>query len=136
MREIIFRGKSMDSGEWVFGCFCPPCNICFETIGDDPDIGQKNIPVWNDHAVEPESMGQYIGLTDKNGTKIFEGDIIKHHLCAFGQESAEIGKVHWDAERCAFLRTPGCKLLTSTCQCTYEVIGNVYDNPELCEEVK
>ena len=130
MREIVFRGKSKDTGEWVEGFLNPPCNICFETA---ETLNGEDVEVWNDHAVDPETVGQYIGLTDRNGVRIFEGDVVKLHQRIFGRDQSEVGVVHWDPERSAFLRTPGKRLMTSVCQCVYEVIGNVHDHPQLCE---
>ena len=78
MREILFRGKRVDNGEWTYGYYCPkpyshfPCEATIfpsETIDRD----------WHGERVGPSTVGQFTGLTDCNGVKIFEGDILACH---------------------------------------------------------
>lgn len=75
MREIIFRGKRKDNGEWIFGYYFQKQNPFSEDgfpithyISDCPPFGAE---------VDPETVGQFTGITDKNGKRIFEGDIIR-----------------------------------------------------------
>lgn len=136
MREILFRAKRKDNGEWVYGDLLTPTdfmNVC--EISENTGMGDR-------YEVIPETVGQYTGLEDKNGKKIFEGDIIKTHrsdtyVIKYGEyiplnyclsryyDKNTIGFYAYDGERCFQLST------NSRC---YEVIGNIHDNPELLGE--
>lgn len=130
MREILFRGK--EKGQWVYGYYWK-----FEQNGTEAHVirdGADNLLKFN-HICEPESIGQYTGLTDKNGKKIFEGDIIKHYgKSLLGDPISDIGVVTWDCDECFLFRTSlsGKDQLMSR-KDTVEVLGNIHDNPELVE---
>lgn len=121
MREIIFRGKRIDNGEWVYGCyvFQNGKHIIFD----------KNT-TWH-YYIDESTVGQYTGLTDRNGKKIFEGDIVKHYHDRKFPESYSKGAIFWNEEYLRWKRTSenfDCCLAND---CVYEVIGNIHDNPEL-----
>ena len=126
MREILFRGKRIDNSEWVYGYYTPACFgrfPCKSAIVPEPN------GVWEPIAVKLETVGQYTGLTDKNGKKIFEGDII------FDPELKENHIVMFDE---GGFCTEEMFLQSYLCfgEMEIEVICNIHDNPELLEVAK
>ena len=145
MREILFRGKHATIGNWEYGYYVFVPNWhgkekhYIQTLDDDRDLGLI-------HSVSPETVGQFTGLTDKNGVKVFEGDILK-----IAKKSDSLGTyyyppveypvnvfVRWDL--CAWLWEVRGKegpyyIGFPEAWCHYEckVIGNIYENPELLE---
>ena len=154
MRNIEFRGKEIDTGKWVYGGLfkepAPP--QCFEkTLEDKYWIVYPNpryMPDWNlpyemvRTDVNPETVGQYTGLKDKNGREIYEGDIVLAPewfgslkcICIYQQENTVnpiqgFGLYSYDS----YFRKYNT-LVESDEWDEFEVIGNIYDNPELLEE--
>ncbi len=142
MREILFRGKRKDNGEWICGDLLQDVEsgICaivsYVNLGGNiHDLSESCI-----FAVIPETVGQYTGHTDKNGVMIFEGDIVK----GTAYSATTIGVIVWIDEISSFgvryaqnltawvnssiLR---CAAIGKTDEFAAEVIGNIYDNPEL-----
>ena len=117
MREILFRGKnSKCSDRW--------CEGFLVKTGNRFSILTQNNPIAFE--VYPETIGQYTGLKDKNGKRIFEGDIVE-------MSTGKIGAVVYD-EGCAGYGLKGlgdgCCLCVST-ESERLVIGNIHDNPDL-----
>lgn len=154
-REILFRGKRKDNGEWVYGNFVRGCVDDFAYI---VEFGNKEL-CRNYVEVIPETVGQYTGLTDENGKKIFEGDIIRYadlydyncYLESIDNPEVydnvdlsyiltidevvygiKVGYPAFDLNKHDF-EVNGLSELSESGQYFYEVIGNVCDNPELLE---
>ena len=137
MREILFRAKRTDNGEWIEGYYAKQSNhACFahelkyqHFIFKDVCL-DFNLGGLQEFEIIPETVGQYTGLTDKNGVRIFEGDIIQ------SLESSVTGLVQWFPEHSAFM--VWCKSANEVgflyeCADIIKVIGNIHDNPELLE---
>ena len=120
MREILFRGKCKTDNEWLYGF---------------PYVTRKNAVKINWYCsefgsmrtdeVDPETVGQYTGLTDKNGVRIFEGDIIRFE--------DDIGYVIYTDDDARFLVDSQNRYIAMDYSSEFEVIGNIHDNPGLLE---
>lgn len=123
MREILFRGKRTDNGEWIEGFYAISGDRTYIIL--DSGIAFAYVTMKE---VLPETVGEFTGLTDKNGKKIFEGDIVKdidgrfYRICLFEYE--------WFAD----LSTSIGISMKNLKPC--EIIGNIFENPELLEGVE
>ena len=124
IREVIFRGKRADNGEWIEGSLLG-IDWC-----DKPSTYSiaPNTPVSVFYSVIPETVGQFTGLTDKNGKRIFEGDIV-----SLVKHDSLIYKVVYVPCRYELVNSKGvnCFVLDIYKSENIEVIGNIHDNPEL-----
>jgi uncharacterized phage protein (TIGR01671 family) len=130
MREILFRGKDVDRKEWVYGGYSLYPHTHFPAT---PTIYEMDRSCWRPVDVDPATVGQYTGLTDKNGKKIFEGDIVRHYNDERMPEAYDIGCIIFNTCECMFRRTAAGRNDTFAIarHCLYEVIGNIHDNPGL-----
>ncbi len=136
MREILFRGKRVDNGEWVDGSVVHQTQYYGDTVDRYHIIydGEFDYDYYSSARVIPETVGQYTGFTDKNGTKIFEGDIVKAEINGgpYDKFVFPVGVIAFEngdfgnKDRKQF--TP---LSSYAPRVSFEVIGTIHDNPEL-----
>lgn len=132
MREILFRAKRLDTGKWAFGhyfandngtfIFAWPRHVNF--LGEDVMV-----------KVDPETVGQYIGIEDGQGQRIFEGDLITSPRY---EQDGVFFRVYFSTNWPGFsTEAPGqraCPGLNRGTMKSYRVAGNIYDNPQLLAE--
>ena len=143
MREILFRGK-MDNGEWMYGSFCMDALEQFNGLcGIDGFIRlyDKAKGKMQTYEVDRETVGQYTGLMDKNGKRIFEGDIVAQNWYDYDEPRDDsFGKVVFCEYDCSFsvmdVNKDGFMPLgrCGSYHWEVEVIGNIHDNPDLLEK--
>lgn len=124
MREILFRGKRVDNGEWVEGGILVDGDYFAICVYSD-------YHGWHEFVeVIPETVGQYTGITDINGKKIFEGDIVDEYT-ALGKLGAERRLVQWSDLFGGWHLSESSSMYGGGICARYKVIGNIHDNPEL-----
>jgi uncharacterized phage protein (TIGR01671 family) len=143
MREILFRGKRSDTGDWVKGFYIQKPNP-FSEDGKPIRHCIIDLPPFG-YDVDPETVGQFTGLFDKNGTRIFEGDVLDlsilgpdHSLKAVSIEHGAVGffplhpeeEAEEDRRWRSFWKDDEQDFWDSE---YFTVVGNIHDNPELLE---
>ena len=137
MREILFRGKRKDNDEWVEGYYARKgvdkdtfkhfiCVMTFNVNGNT----YSSMFYLTDIEVIPETVGQYTGLKDKNGKKIFEHDIVRIAVCGTYDNYV----ISYDKENARFVVGDTGFTFWSYISTKIEVIGNIHDNPELLQD--
>lgn len=139
MREILFRGKRTDNGEWVSGYYVVRKRPYFKDKGvnlehiiydnmviEDGNYKQFVDTIMTTYVVDPKTIGQYTGVTDTNGRKIFEGDIVIFDYIDYEDER---GVVQWDSDIAKFIIT--FSTFTIDFDNVYgrelEVVGNIHN---------
>lgn len=163
MREIEFRAKRTDNDEWVYGYYFQELDFENKPITSSivRNIITKN-PIYKTteqgvYEIDINTLGQYTGLKDRNGTKIFEGDIVKltrTHIYApttsfHNKDLVSLHKIYWDEEEHAFYQRHfnieskqfigGGSLVFNDERADeniIEIVGNIWDNPELLKGEK
>lgn len=132
MREILFKGKRIDNGEWIEGYYQKK----YDFLGKSHLILYVDNHVrWECVEIDPETLCQFTGENDKNGKRIWESDVV--WLVYDGKE--HIYQIVWDNSELDFKATNGEENYGSNfeyllCCDEIEVIGNIFDNPELLQE--
>ena len=128
-REILFRGKRVDGHGWAEGGIVLRAN---GQIFISPIVNASQIII---SAVDPDTVGQYTGLKDRNGKRIFEGDVVEYRGVGWDWEEQEMVRavVVWEYGGWTAQESDGCYLdpMAESEETQMTVIGNIYDNPEL-----
>ena len=140
MREILFRAKRVDNGEWVEGYYTKLkwCNnIIYVAIPDGAEIYSGN-SLYEMYEINPETICQYTGKSDEDGKKIFEGDIVGfidlYSTESGYSESSCLGEVIWSKEECCFYVTNRLSAESWEVLDECKVVGNVFDDKEILED--
>ncbi|EHE2769257.1 hypothetical protein J0D12_002674 [Listeria monocytogenes] len=146
MREIEFRGKRIDNGEWVYGNLMQFEDSATFIFADErkgaSTLTYAHFIINNMHAIDEKTIGQYTVLKDKNGKKIFEGVIVAFSEDDFHVFNSQVEYFSEDGYPAFDIKVPSTYYFDSNVFSEVsmsglyeiEVIGNIHENPELLEE--
>ncbi|EAC6337524.1 TPA: hypothetical protein LE261_002353 [Listeria monocytogenes] len=146
MRAIEFRGKRIDNGEWVYGNLMQFEDSATFIFADErkgaSTLTYAHFIINNMHAIDEKTIGQYTVLKDKNGKKIFEGDIVAFSEDDFHVFNSQVEYFSEDGYPAFDIKVPSTYYFDSNVFSEVsmsglyeiEVIGNIHENPELLEE--
>lgn len=139
MREILFKAKRIDNGKWSEGYYVKTGEASYIVV----PYSQADISGAEGSTIEVDAntICQYTGLTDKNGNKIWENDVVKFEDCEMSTESGygdcfvNVGKIAYDTDTMSYFITDRITVDMEDMDIKndVEVIGNIFDNPELLE---
>lgn len=142
MKEILFKAKRKDNGEWVEGLPFYSLGaglkvvvsiVPFAEVPRGEDVGKKFGDTWEMQEINEETLSPYIGIKDKNGNKIFEGDTVMN---TFEDEEEdfppEFLTVYYDDKMCSFLARSNCATHPVECDCLPqgEIVGNIHNKED------
>ncbi len=150
MREIRFRGKRVDSGDWVYGSYFIASGTSF-IVPEYCPLSCMGLKQWLDgfFEVTPKTVGQFTGLLDKNKKEIYEGDLLKYYCPVLGELGVRGDYPIYHKRRVCFHEgsfryvegetsfAEGVSWVMDNSRTdNREIIGNIHENPELMEEAK
>ena len=119
MREILFRGKKIDNGQWTYG---------LPTYDMEYVFGENDFDSPDSYMVDVNTIGQYTGLKDKNGTKIFEGDVVNHTVWS------QLLVANYSLKANGFVLSSlsrNSEEYSMNDTLDIEIVGNIHDNKDL-----
>jgi len=149
MREILFRGKDIDTGEWAYGAYLPATREICEMLNENGQHDYDTAGILEYLvSVDPETVGQFTGQYDRKNVKIFEGDIVRasYYVIDYGNHVTPMHTKKYENVVCEIIydyakfsyRNPNSiykgDLMFSHCEC--EVIGNITEHKNILEEVQ
>lgn len=123
MREIKYRGKCIETGKWIRG------SLLITDV--DTEIADEKSCIRSRRSVDPDTVGEFTGLKDSNGNDIYEGDILKYETPKYPNHKPYV--IKWSEEDCCFECVNEDNFMLPSVWGEMEILGDIYDNPDLLE---